>query len=61
MLNYFISQSIVFLMILLSERSDDLLFVINDTGSWLMVTNGSNLFMIMFSINKSNCEHPDGT
>ena len=43
------------------KTSDDLLFVINDTGSWLMVTNGSNLFMIMFSINKSNCEDPDGT
>jgi len=42
------------------KTGDGFLIVIKDTGGWLVVTNGSNLFMIMFSLNKSNCEDPDG-
>jgi len=43
------------------KTGDGFLIVINDTGSWLVVTNGSNLFMVMFSLNKSNCEDPEST
>ena len=36
------------------KDGDGLLIIINDTGDWLVVTNGSNLFV--FPSNGSNCE-----
>jgi len=44
------------------KTGDDLLTVINDTGSLLIVTNGSNVFRIVLPLNGStNCEDFDGT
>ena len=43
------------------KTGDGFLIVINDTGDWFIVANGSNLFMVMFSLNGSNCEDPDGS
>ena len=37
------------------KTGDDLLIIINDTGGWLVVTNGSDLFM--FPLNGSDCEN----
>jgi len=35
------------------KDGDGLWIIVNDTGEWLLVTNGSNYFL--FSLNGSNC------
>ena len=51
------SQSIVLLMILLSEKNlmvRTQLHIVDDTGDWLVVSNGTDLLLL--SLNISDCE-----